>query len=98
MPLSEKLSQKYTHDLHSDHKDVRPHTPFISLLVRDLRNQLEEQYQRFCEIKANEHDIPTPEQFALMSQTELLVLLGDNFNSNNFDFDEDKVLLLFYFI
>ncbi len=68
------------------------------MLIRDLRNQLEEQYQRFCEIKANEFDIPTPEQFALMSQTELLVLLGDNFNSNNFDFDEDKVKLTLLYL
>ncbi len=91
--MPERLQHRYTQDLHADHRDARPRTPFVSALVKDLRSQLEEQYQRFCEQQAMEHELSTPEQFALMSQTELLVLLGDNYNTKDFEFEEEKVCI-----
>ena len=91
-PLSDRLQQKLANDLKSDHRDARPRTPFVNGLIKELRNQLEEQYQAFCEQQAQDHSLQTPEQFALLSQTELLVLLGDNYNTKDFDFEEETKL------
>jgi len=41
-------------------------------------------------LHAAEH-VMTMEEFASLTQTELLVLLGDSYNPKDFDFEEDKV-------
>jgi hypothetical protein len=79
----------------------RPRTPFFSSLAKEYRSELENYFQKFCEQQAAEQNLGSAEAFATMSQTELLVLLGDTFNPKDFDFDEDKVrlnllLIIFY--
>jgi hypothetical protein len=51
---------------------------------------LEDFFQKFCEHLATENNLSSPESFALLNPTELLVLLGDNYNPKDFDFDEEK--------
>lgn len=52
----------------------------------------EEEFVRFCEAKQKEHELESPEDFANLTQTELLILLGDTYNAKNFDFDDEKVI------
>lgn len=95
MPLTDKLQHRLTQDLQLlSSKDVRsiprPRSPFLRELSKELRPDLEDKYQKFCEQKSTEHSLATPEEFALMNQTELMVVLGDSFNPKNFDFDEQE--------
>ena len=86
------MQQKLTSDL--EQRNVvgsRPRSPFISTLVKEYRPILEEHFQKFCESQSNEHGMSSPEDFALLNQTELLVLLGDSYNPKDFDFEEEKV-------
>lgn len=63
-----------------------------------MRNLLEETFQKFCELQAQDHNLSTPEEFAVLNQTELLVLLGDSYNPKDFDFDDEKVLKKIFFL
>ncbi len=91
LPLNEKLQSKLQVDLHSDNRgNARPRTPFMLAANREFRPLLEEEYQKFCEIQAKELGMSSPEDFATLSQAELLVLLGDTYNAKDFDFDDEK--------
>ena len=91
LPLNEKLQAKLQADLHSELRgNSRPRTPFMLAANREFRPLLEEEYQKFCEIQAKELGLSSPEDFAALSQAELLVLLGDTYNAKDFDFDEEK--------
>jgi len=59
-------------------------------LQKEYRSHLEDYFEKFCELHAAEH-VMTMEEFASLTQTELLVLLGDSYNPKDFDFEEDKV-------
>ena len=63
-----------------------------------MRNLLEETFQKFCELQAQDHNLSTPEEFAVLNQTELLVLLGDSYNPKDFDFDDEKVFDKIFFL
>lgn len=91
LPLNEKLQAKLQADLHADQRGTgRPRTPFMMAATREFRPILEEEYQKFCELQAKELGMQSPEDFAALSQAELLVLLGDSYNPKDFDFDEEK--------
>ena len=66
----------------------RPRSPFLKELSKELRPELEDKYQKFCEQKSLENSLNSPEEFSMMTQTELMVVLGENFNPKNFDFDD----------
>ena len=91
MPLKETLGQQLQADYVLDPRVSRPHTPFLQAFVKDYRAFFENQFQRLSEIQASEHNMPHPEDFASLNQTELLTLLGDSYNPKDFDFDEEKV-------
>jgi hypothetical protein len=95
LPLSERLQNRLNQDMQiSSSKDVRsqprPRSPFLKELIKEFRPDLEDKYQKFCELKAAEYGTGTPEEFALMSQSEIQNLMGDSFNPKNFDFDEQE--------
>ena len=92
LPLSERLQTLLKSDMQrADKNDSRPRSPFIGSLAKELRAALEDHFQKFCEQQAAEHMLAGAEQFASLSQTELLVLLGDSYNTKEFDFDDEKV-------
>lgn len=100
LPLNERLQTKLNQDLHGDRSKGgssaaahhrRPKTGFMSALMKEFRGSLEDQFQKFCFQTYQEHDLSAPEDFALLTQTELLVLMGDSYNPKNFDFDDEKV-------
>ena len=93
LPLKEALSQQLQTDYYLDPRVSRPRTPFLQAFVKDYRAFFENQFQRFSEIQATEHNLQTPEEFASLNQIELLTLLGDSYNPKDFDFDEEKVNL-----
>lgn len=62
-------------------------------LMKEYRGMLEEHFQKFCNQTYQDYELAAPEDFALLNQTELLVLLGDNYNHKNFDFDDEKVII-----
>lgn len=72
-----------------DHR--RPRSGFMTTLMKEFRTGLEEHYQKFCTQLYQEHDLGSPEEFAILSDTQLLMLLGDSYNPKNFDFDDEKV-------
>lgn len=63
----------------------------MTTLMKEYRGQLEENFQKFCSQQYTEFDQNSPEDFANLSETQLLMLLGDSYNPKNFDFDDDKV-------
>ncbi len=92
LPLNERLQKRLEADLQVDQRgQPRPRTPFLREFIKELKPQLEDEFQKFCELKCMEHQLESPEDFANLTQTELLVLLGDSFNTKSFDFDEEKV-------
>ena len=91
MPLNENLGQQLQSDYHLDPRLSRPHTPFLQAFVKEYRAFYEAQFQKFCEMQAAEHNMTNPEEFASLNQTELLTMLGDNYNPKDFDFEEEKV-------
>ncbi len=95
LPISDRLQTRLNQDLQtSSSKDVRnaprPRSPFLRELIKEFRPDLEDKYQKFCEQKATEHSLSSPEEFALLNQTELMVVLGDTFNPKSFDFEEQE--------
>jgi hypothetical protein len=78
-------------DLQVDRGQPRPRTPFLKELSKEFRPQLEDEFLKFCEQKRSEHQMESPEDFANLTQTELLVLLGDSYNAKSFEFEEEKV-------
>ena len=91
LPLKEPLGQQLQADYSLDPRASRPRTPFLQAFTKDYRTIFENQFQRFSEIQASEHNMQHPEDFASLNQTELLTLLGDSYNPKDFDFDEEKV-------
>ena len=92
LPLSDSMQQKLELDLKFDARgNNRPRTPFCTQLVKEYQVKLEDFFQKFCEQQSIEYNLSSPESFALLNQTELLVLLGDNYNPKDFDFDEENV-------
>ena len=85
------MQQKLNADYHADSRAPRPRSGFINAYTKEVRNLLEEAFQKFCELQAQDHNLATPEEFAILNQTELLVLLGDSYNPKDFDFDDEKV-------
>jgi hypothetical protein len=59
-------------------------------VLKEFRPELEEQFQIFCEVKAKEYEIKSAEDFAQLTQSELLVILGDTFNAKDFYMDDEK--------
>ena len=91
LPLSEKLQKKFESDMKTVNRgQPRPRTPFFKELVKEFRPMFEDEFVRFCEAKQREHELESPEDFANLTQTELLILLGDSYNAKNFDFDDEK--------
>lgn len=91
LPLDEKLAAKLQAEIQTDNRgNSRPRTPFMLAANREFRPLLEEEYHKFCEIQAKELGMSSSEDFAALSQAELLVLLGDTYNAKDFDFDEEK--------
>ena len=89
--MNENLGQQLQSDYHLDSRLSRPRSPFMLAFVKEYRTIFETQFHKFSEQQASEHNMATPEEFASLNQTELLTLLGDNYNPKDFDFDEDKV-------
>lgn len=91
LPLNDRLQQKLNTDLQTEQRGgSRPRTPFMSSFIKEYRSLFEEHFQKFCEQQAQDHNMQNPEDFALLNQTELLVILGDTVNLNDLDFDEEK--------
>lgn len=89
LPLSDRLKQKLNTESPSDIKGfMRPKTPFMLAMIREFRGGLEEMFQKFCEKYATEFNLSNSEEFALLSQSELLTILGDSYNPKDFDFDD----------
>jgi hypothetical protein len=95
--LSDNLQQKLETDLQSTQRGLsRPRTPFMSAFCNEYRSIFEDEFQKFCEEQYLQSNLESIEEFANMTQTELLVLLGNTYNPKDFDFDEDKVLLMIF--
>lgn len=94
-PLNERLQHKLNADMQQPNgapdRNARPKSGFMSTVMKEYKNQLEVEYHKFCQQLAFENNLNSAEEFAMLNQTQLLVLLGDNYNPKNFDFDEDKV-------
>ena len=91
LPLEEKLQTRLQTDLHSDTKgNTRPRSPFMQAAIKDFRAELENEFHKFCETQAKELGLQSADDFGNLSQSELLVLLGDTYNPKDFDFDEEK--------
>jgi hypothetical protein len=88
LPLSEPLDQLLQLDQRV--KSGRPDTQFLTGLVSEYQPMFEDYFYQFCQQQAAEHDIKTAEEYACLTQTELLILLGDNYDPNDFDFDDEK--------
>ena len=105
LPLNERLQTRLQFDMHGDPrdraavkaaalvptKDRRPRSGFMTTLMKEYRHNLEEHYQKFCNQQFQDHDLTSPEEFAILSETQLLMLLGDSYNPKNFDFEDEKV-------
>jgi hypothetical protein len=74
----------------------RPRTPFMSAFCNEYRSIFENEFQKFCEQQYLENGLESIEEFANLTQTELLVLLGDTYNPKDFDFDEEKVAFEYF--
>ncbi|CAF0814981.1 unnamed protein product [Brachionus calyciflorus] len=91
LPLSDRLKQKLKSETPSDYRGLnRPKTPFMNGLIREFRNVLEESFQKFCEQYSVDYNVGSAEEFAMLTQSELLTLMGDSYNPKDFDFDEEK--------
>jgi hypothetical protein len=88
LPLNERLQSKFNSS--EPRGKSRVSSPFVVALTKEFRPELEEQFQTFCEIKAKEYDIKSAEEFAQLTQSELLVILGDTFNAKDFYLDDEK--------
>lgn len=91
LPLSDALQTRLAADIASDKRgNGRPRTPFFNSANKDIRPSLEDEFEKFCDMNAKELGLSSADDFAALTQSELLVLLGDSYNPKDFDFEDEK--------